>query len=135
MRWAMVLALLLAACCALASCGKKAPAPSSSPSSGVAAQAEQFVDLMAKGDFQGAVKSFDTTMTQAVTPDKLAEAWNGLIGQCGAFQQRVASRTTKEQGYDCAYVTCQFANKAMDVKVVFNPQQQISGMWFVEAKQ
>ena len=132
MKRAIVLALVLAACVVLAACGGKAPAPSSSPGGNVAALAEQYVDLLAKGDFQAAMKSFDTTMAQAVPPDKLAATWKQLTDGCGAFQKRTSVRTTREQGYDCAYVTCQFANKAMDVKVVFNPQQQISGMWFVE---
>jgi hypothetical protein len=130
MKSAIVLTLLLAMCVVLSSCGGKAPAPSA-PSSGLAAQAERFVDLLAAGDFQAAAKSFDPTMAQAAPPDKLAEVWKSLTDGGGAFQKRLSTRTTKEQGYDCAYVTCQFANKAMDVKVVFNPQQQISGMWFV----
>jgi hypothetical protein len=132
MKRPMVLALLLAACVVLTSCGAKAPAPSSSPGGNVAALAQEYVDLLAKGDFQAAVKSFDPTMAGAAPPDKLGEAWKSLTDGCGAFQKRLSVRTTKEQGYDCAYVTCQFANRAMDVKVVFDPQQQISGMWFVE---
>ncbi len=129
----IILLAVVVACLTLASCGNKAPAPSA-PSGGVAALAEQYVDLLAKGDFQAAAKSFDAAMAQAAPPDKLAGIWKGLTDQCGAFQKRVSVRTTKEQGFDCAYVTCQFANRAMDVKVVFNPQQQISGMWSVEPK-
>jgi len=132
MRRAIVLVLLLAGGVVLASCGGKAPAPSSSSGGNVAALAEQYVDLLVKGDSQAAVKSFDPTMARAAPPDKLAETWKSLTDGCGAFQQRLSVRTTKGQGFDCAYVTCQFANRAMDVKVVFNPRQQISGMWFVE---
>jgi hypothetical protein len=131
MRRAIVLVLLLAGGVVLASCGGKAPAPSSSSGGNVAALAEQYVDLLVKGDFQAATKSFDPTMAQAAPPDQLAAAWKSLTDGSGAFQQRLAVRTAKEKGFDCAYVTCQFANGAMDVKVVFNPQQQISGMWFV----
>lgn len=135
MRWAIVLALLLAACVVLASCGGQVPAPSSPPGGTVATLAEQYVDLLAKGDFEAAAKSFDPTMAQAAPPSQIAAAWKSLTDGSGAFQKRLSTRTTKEQGYDCVYVTCQFANRAMDVKVVFDPQQQISGMWFVEPTQ
>jgi len=134
MRRMIALAALLAACVALASCGGKMPAPSSASGGGVAPVAEQCVDLLAKGDFQTAVKHFDARMAQAAPPDTIAAAWKSLTDGCGAFQKRTSTRMAKEQGYDCAYVTCQFASKAMDVKIVFNPQQQISGMWFVEPK-
>jgi hypothetical protein len=37
----------------------------------------------------------------------------------------------KEQGYDVVLVTCAFEKAELDVKVVYNNEQQVSGLWFV----
>jgi len=96
--------------------------------------AQQFVSQLAKGDFSNATKSFDATMTQAMPADKLAEAWKSLTTQMGAFQKQLGARSAVEQGFIVAHVKCQFDKGAIDVKVVFNNSQQISGLWFTPSQ-
>src|SRR5512133_464101 len=50
------------------------------------ATAKQFVDLLAKGDFASAESYFDPTMQQAMPKDKLAQTWQTLLGQVGAYK-------------------------------------------------
>ena len=93
--------------------------------------AVKFVDALAKQDFAGAVKNFDATMTGAAPPEKLQSIWTSLELQVGSFKRQVGVRSEKAQGYDIAFVTCEFEKSPLDVKVVFNGQKQIAGMFFV----
>jgi len=130
MRTAACWLLALAACAVASSCAqRKAPG-----SPAIEQPARQFVDLMAAGDFPTATGRFDDAMKQAMPADKLREAWGALLQKGGPFRSQSGVRTTTEQGYDVAYVTCQFANGAVDVKVVFDKAGRISGLWFVPAR-
>ncbi len=94
-------------------------------------RAEDFVTLLAKGDFANAVKGFDSTMKDAMPEGELQKAWASLLGRVGAFKKQVSSREAKEMGFDVVFVTCEFEKGPVDVKVVFNQLKQISGLWFV----
>jgi hypothetical protein len=127
-RKSLAVLLLLFACVALSSCAHRALAPQPAA---VEKQARQFVDLLAKGDFATAVASFDPTMKQRLPADKLAGSWKDLIAKAGAFRKQDGVRTAKEQGYDVAYLACEFERATLDVKVVFDQQGQVTGLWMV----
>ena len=93
--------------------------------------AKCFVDDLAKRNFRDAVKGFDAIMKAAMPAAKLSEAWDGLIKQAGPFQRQLDTRSEKIQQYDTIFVTCQFEHTPLDVKVVFDSESQISGLWFV----
>jgi uncharacterized protein len=96
--------------------------------------AEQFVQRLASGDFSAAADGFDATMKSALPAEKLKQTWESLVAQAGPFKTRLSTRTQRLGKYDVALVTCQFDKAKLDVKVVFNRQQQISGLFFVPAK-
>ena len=92
--------------------------------------AAAFVDLLVMGDFSTAFSSFDDTMKNALPEARLKQTWEQLIAQVGAFQQQTGMRTTEAKGYFIVFVSCQFEKAAIDVRVVFNNQAQISGLFF-----
>ena len=93
--------------------------------------AKDFVGLLATGDYVDAVAKFDDTMKGVMPEAELENAWQSLLGKVGPFQKIVGVSQKKEQGYDVAHVTCAFEKAELDVKVVYNNQQQISGLWFL----
>lgn len=115
----------------LISCGEKEAVPKAGD---FTSQAKGFVELFTKEDYSNAVKNFDNTMKGVMTPEKLKEAWQGLLVQAGSFKRQVGVRQTKEQGFDIVYVTCEFEKSRLDIKVVFNSAKEISGLWFVPSK-
>jgi hypothetical protein len=128
MRAISVVALVAVVCVLVPSCaGRKSAAPAPVA---IEQPAQQFVELLAKADFQTATQRFDDTMRQALPADKLQQAWDSLVQQFGAFERIASARTAQEQGYDVAYVRCEFANGAVEAKVVFDQNQRISGLWF-----
>ena len=117
-----LLFIALSAC----SCGQKAQV---APSGEVADAASQFVEMMARGDFEAAANGFDAKMKAALTPEGLRDVWASLTGTFGAFQEQAGVRTAQEQGYDAAYVTCTFERGSAVVKVVYNRTGEIGGLW------
>lgn len=109
------------------------PQPAGSPED-LVPLAQAFVDQLVQGDFAAAESRFDDTMKTALPEAKLKDTWGQLIAQVGAFQKQLGTRTVEQQGYHIVFVTCQFEQAAIDVRVVFNSQGQISGLFFAPAQ-
>ena len=90
-----------------------------------------FVESLVKEDFANAVKNFDNTMKGVMPEAKLQEAWQGLLAQSGSFKKQTGVWQTQEKGFNIVFVTCEFENATLNIKVVFNNTNEISGLWFV----
>jgi hypothetical protein len=90
----------------------------------------EFVHLLAAGQFPAATETFDETMKSALPPEKLQELWQSTVSQIGPFKEQLGSRTEKQADFDIVLVTCQFENGALDVKVVYNTEKQVAGLFF-----
>lgn len=91
------------------------------------------VDL-SKEDFKAAAANFDATMQKALPPDKLATTWKGLIAQVGAFQKLTGARQEKVDKYQVVSVSCQFDNAAIDVRITFDADKKVTGLFFAPSK-
>ncbi len=107
------------------------PSAAKLPAGYASKHAEAMVDFMAKGNFASATKDFDSTMSSVMSADKLRETWSQLTAQVGAFNSRTGTHETDSGGYYTAYVACQFEKSPLDVKVVFDQDGKIGGLWFV----
>jgi dienelactone hydrolase len=105
-----------------------------SPSSDLISSGTQFVDLLVKLDFAGAVGRFDATMKSALPEQKLQQVWQTLQQQAGPFKKRLRTRVETLGGYDVVFVTCRFARADLDAKVVFDADKQIAGLFFVPSQ-
>ncbi|MCK4505785.1 MAG: DUF3887 domain-containing protein [Candidatus Aegiribacteria sp.] len=97
------------------------------------AKATKLVESMIAGDFSTATENFDTVMKDAFPSDKLEDALNSLVSQVGAFQKQTGTHIEETEEYLIVYVTCEFENSIMDIKVVFNAENQVAGLFFVPA--
>ena len=111
----------------------KSAAVATAPSAALDEKANHFVDLLATGKYDQAEQSFAPVMKGALPAGQLKSTWENLVTQYGAFTGRVGDRSEAQAGYQIVYVTCQFAKQKLDVKVVFDKSQQISGLWFQPA--
>ena len=129
-RNAALLLLAVLACALLVGCGKDEQADSSA---NLADKGAEFVTLLAEGNFEEAATWLDPTMAAAMSAAKLEEAWRSLSSG-GAYQGQAGTRTAMEQGFEIVYVTCNFERGSADVKVVFDQQGKVGGIWFVPAQ-
>ncbi|MCE5323347.1 DUF3887 domain-containing protein [bacterium] len=117
----LAIAMLIFLTCAISGCAQDKQSVS----------AKEFVSQLAKGDFTAATGNFDPQMKAAASPDRLKEIWDSLVAQYGPFKNQVRMRKDKLGAYDVVYVTCQFERYKTDLKVVFDSEGRISGLWIV----
>jgi dienelactone hydrolase len=85
-----------------------------------------FVELLKKGDFDGAVKTFDATMTGAMSASKLAEAMKPM----GKLESISGVRVEPVGQFQAALVACRFEKGPFTVKVIYDASKKVSGLWF-----
>jgi len=89
------------------------------------------VTNLAARDYAKVEAQFDLAMHLILPVSKLSAAWDATIMQAGDFKSIVGVRQKELQGYQIVFVTCQFANRSLDTKVVFNSRGQVTGLFFV----
>jgi hypothetical protein len=89
---------------------------------------------LAARQFDQVATHFDETMTSAMPAAKLAEFWDGLIGQVGAFQSIAGTRVQPVQGYQAVLVTSKFEKATLNVKWVFDSKGRVAGFFVVPAE-
>jgi len=97
----------------------------------VPAPTNQLVDLLVKEQFDTVVASFDPNMKTALPTDKLSETWKAVTQQAGTFKRQMGSRTEKVQQFNVTLVTSEFEKGPLDIKLVYNDQNQVAGLFFV----
>jgi hypothetical protein len=96
--------------------------------------ASKFVEQLAEEQFEDAVNTFDETMAGLVSPEKLEELWDQLLEKSGTFQKQVSTRRETILQYEIVFVTCQFYNGKLDVKVVYDQSKRVAGLFFEPTK-
>lgn len=130
----VLLCLSLAALLAsslVAGCGSE----KESEGSELTGRARQLVESLAAGDYTTPVESFDATMRREMPAETLQQAWESLQKQSGSFQSITATREEQAGDYLAVFVTCRFENSLTDIKVVFNPEGEVAGLFFVPVKE
>jgi dienelactone hydrolase len=94
------------------------------------AAARSILSLLAARDFGAVVERFDATMRQAMPEPKLAETWDALVGQVGAFASQGQATPDRVQGFDRVTIASTFARATLDVRLVFDHEGLLSGLWF-----
>ena len=97
------------------------------------ALATTFVNQLAKGDYAAAVSGFNEKMAGVMPAAKMKQAWEGLLAEAGAFREQTDVQQRTEGPYTLVFVTCRFEKTSLDLKVVYDAQGRITGLWFVEA--
>jgi hypothetical protein len=124
------LAVLLGLLCCCPVAGEEKPDKKAS----LEQAAKALVDLLDKGEFEKATGNFDDAMLRALPSPKLKDSREKVIGDAGTYKKQVGSRFEKADKYDVVYVTCEFAKKKLDVRVVFDGDGKVAGLFFTPAR-
>lgn len=95
------------------------------------ALARNLVLSMAAGKYEEASKMFNKQMAAAMPASKLGELWSGLLVQAGRWLQITRTKFIQESGYRVVYVTAAFEKGSVDIKVVFDDEAKVAGLWLV----
>ncbi|MDZ7606572.1 MAG: DUF3887 domain-containing protein [Cyclobacteriaceae bacterium] len=74
---------------------------------------------------------FDDNMKAAITLEKLGEIWPALLTQCGKFIGSGESIVAESQGYVVVNQLIDFESTDLDLRIAFNNEQKISGLFFM----
>lgn len=122
---ALLLALLL--CLFAVSCaGEELPPLEGEP----AELAEEFFQYLVNGNYDECTNYFSKEMKRALPARRLEQAWNDLQNQLGQFVRKTEMREDKIDGYDVVFVTTEFENDLINVRIVFDEDRRVAGLWF-----
>lgn len=103
------------------------------PPGDLAVAGGRIANLLAKEDFAAVVAQFDPRLTKALSEARLRAGWQDAVKQFGPFQKQLKTRTKEQAGYHVVLVRCQFEHGALDVKVVYDAQSRVTGLWLVRS--
>lgn len=86
---------------------------------------------MVKGDFDTVAARFNTKMREALSTDRLRTTWTTLEGQVGTFQKQSGATTSQQNGLDIVVIACAFANATLDVRITYDADDKIAGLFIV----
>ena len=74
---------------------------------------------------------FDDTMKGAISEEKLSDIWKSLPLQCGPYLGSGGAIASEVQGLVVVNQLLDFENTDLDIRIAFNTENQISGLFFV----
>lgn len=126
-----IVILLIVLVLVLSGCAKKEQAL---PLEGdINALASDFIQLLVNEEFESATNYFDADMLKALPQDKLGQIWGQLKDQVGAYQNELSRKQEVTDGYDVIIVTADFEKSPLNIRMVFNSDKRISGLFFQPA--
>jgi hypothetical protein len=89
-------------------------------------QAEEFVSLLADGEFNQAFQKYDAIARENITPETLETTWQDLVDKLGDFQEIVSTETEMGDEQDVVLLTTRFEQDTVVLFVIFDREQQIN---------
>lgn len=93
-------------------------------------QAEEFVSLLADGEFNQAFQKYDATARENITPETLETTWQDLVEKLGDFQEVVSSETVTGEEQDVVLLTTRFEQDTVVLFVIFDGEQPINSFTY-----
>ena len=97
--------------------------------------ATEFVEELTEEEFESAAGKFNEEMRRAMPKELLGQTWKQLEDQVGPFIQIIILREEIVQEYDVIFVTTEFENEFIDIRVVFDKEKWIAGLFFEPASE
>lgn len=93
------------------------------------AEGKRILDLLRDGKSEAVAAEFNEKMAAAITKEQLAQVWNGVITQAGAYSKVVDEQsTTPQPGITAVVLGLQFEKTIANFMVVFDSQKKIAGL-------
>jgi len=96
--------------------------------------AEEFVAHLVDGQFDSAYAFFCAEMRGAMSEREPGGTWQQLLRQVGSYKESVEQHTERVEEYDVVILTAAFEKDLINIRMVFNEDRRISGLWFDPAE-
>jgi len=96
-------------------------------------KAKNFIFLLKEEKFEEAKGNLAELMIKALESKgiEIENLWYGLKEQVGEFKSIKKTKFNEEMGYKCIYLTTEFSKKALNIKVVYDKDEKIAGLFFL----
>ncbi|MEJ5228425.1 MAG: alpha/beta fold hydrolase [Pseudothermotoga sp.] len=101
--------------------------------SNVETEGLKFIQFFSAGNFEGAQSMSSQLLLGALSQSGLTlqSFWAKLTEQVGVLKQIKRVKSGTEQGYQIAYVGCEFEKATLDAKIVFDKEMKVAGLQFL----
>src|SRR5579859_6840958 len=94
------------------------------------ARAAVFVDELAHGRWEHPQTAFDSALSAAMPSAKLQALWQTLESTGGPFRRVDGTRLQSKDDFQVALVTCQFDRLRKVLRVVFDRENRVAGLFY-----
>ncbi len=100
-----------------------------------AGKAKKLIGLLEARDYDAVLAEFDSQMAKLMDRTKLSSAWEQLVSHTGKLKQQVSSTREVKGHYQMISTLCEFEKAFLNIKMTFNKDGQLSGLFFAPAEQ
>jgi dienelactone hydrolase len=100
------------------------------PSQSVVAVAHAVIDNLAAGDYAAAAADFDAAIQTTLPAERLAEVWQTLVDEGGAFVRKGDVQTQLAGDYLVVTIVLEFEQAMLDATISLNADGQVAGLYF-----
>ena len=130
MKFSLILASAAILALLVTGCSSRLPSEPMKTREELEEIARTFVISLAEDKYDDACELLDKKMEKALPASELKKIWTSLLSQAGNWGQITGMEFAEESGYRVIYVTGLFENGSVDIKVVFDDEAKIAGLWF-----
>lgn len=100
-------------------------------------EAKNFVLLLKEEKFEEAKEKLAEVMIKALKDKniEIENLWYSLKYQVGEFKDILKIKSSEEMGYISVYLTTEFTKKSINIKVVYDKDYKIAGLFFLPVKE
>lgn len=95
---------------------------------------ESFLKKMISNQFDSCVVYFDPSVADEINASMMQEMWSRIPNYVGEFRSYEDIRTEKQDTLDVVLIRCAFEKTKLDLKLVYNKNKKIVGIFFVPPK-
>ncbi len=126
-----ILLYLAAATLFIVSCGSE-PVPAGPPLDGeITDLSAEFISYLVAEDYEKAASYFNTEMKKAMSVKQLEKSWQNLLARTGPYQGEIEKKVETVQDYRAVNTLTAFDGEKMNVRVVFDDDNRVAGLWFL----
>lgn len=97
-------------------------------------RAKEFIQLLQKGDFNGAYGKCDSNLGFKATPDTFRAYWQNLLSRAGNFVEFKDATVESKDGAMVVTQVAKFEKGHVDLKVALDSQLKVAGFQYVNHK-
>ena len=94
-------------------------------------RARRFIDLVRQERFEEAHGWFDRAMSEALSADRLAQAWASVLEQTGPLERQGEARRAVIGGQEVYSIICDMERGGIEARVSFDRRGRVSGLYFL----